>query len=65
MHELKNFIYFYQPKLTITFLNITDITQEGLSNPDYVASDGLHPSREAYTEFVKRLLPLATQKLGL
>jgi len=50
---------------SITFLNITDITQEGLSNPDYVASDGLHPSKEAYTEFVKRLLPLATQKLGL
>ena len=50
---------------TITFLNITDITQQGLVNPIYVASDRLHPSKEAYTEFVKRLIPLATQKLGL
>jgi lysophospholipase L1-like esterase len=48
----------------ITFLNITDITQQGLANPIYVASDGLHPSKEAYTAFVKRLIPLATQKLG-
>lgn len=49
----------------ITFINITDITQAGLENPEYVASDGLHPSKEAYTEFVKLLLPLSTQKLGL
>ncbi|MHB0755928.1 SGNH/GDSL hydrolase family protein [Polaribacter sp. M15] len=49
----------------ITFLNITDITQAGLAYPNYVASDGLHPSTEAYTEFVKRLLPIATQKLSL
>lgn len=49
----------------ITFLNITDITQAGLTNPIYVASDNLHPSKEAYTEFVKRLLPLASEKLGL
>ena len=49
----------------ITFLNITNITQSGLVNPDYVANDGLHPSKEAYTEFVKLLLPLVTQKLGL
>lgn len=48
----------------ITFLNITDITQQGLANPNYVANDGLHPSTEAYTEFVKRLLPLASQKLA-
>jgi acyl-CoA thioesterase-1 len=49
----------------ITFLNITDITQQGLANPIYVARDGLHPSKEAYTEFVKRLIPLAIEKLGL
>lgn len=47
----------------ITFLNITDITQEGLNNPDLVASDGLHPSELAYTKFVERLLPLAIEKL--
>lgn len=49
----------------ITFLNITDITQNGLSNPLLVADDGLHPSKDAYTKFVQRLLPLATAKLGL
>lgn len=49
----------------ITFLNITDITQNGLSNPTLVANDGLHPSKEAYTKFVQRLLPLAITKLGL
>lgn len=49
----------------ITFLNITDITQLGLANPIYVASDGLHPSKEAYSAFVERLLPIATEKLGL
>jgi lysophospholipase L1-like esterase len=49
----------------ITFLNITDITQNGLFNTTLVASDGLHPSKEAYTKFVERILPIATTKLGL
>jgi lysophospholipase L1-like esterase len=49
----------------ITFLNITDITQRGLSDKTLVANDGLHPSKEAYTKFVERLLPIATTKLGL
>ena len=65
IEKYNNHIELYCQTNSITFLNITDITQDGLSNPDYVASDGLHPSKEAYTEFVKRLLPLATQKLGL
>ncbi|MEL1242292.1 GDSL-type esterase/lipase family protein [Flavobacterium flavipallidum] len=43
----------------ITFVNITDITQEGLNNSILVATDGLHPSKEAYALFVKRLLPKA------
>ncbi|MTE26325.1 SGNH/GDSL hydrolase family protein [Winogradskyella ouciana] len=43
----------------ITFINITDITREGLNNSDLVASDGLHPSELAYTQFVERLLPVA------
>lgn len=49
----------------ITFLNITDITKMGLTNPSLVANDGLHPSKEAYTKFVERLLPLINSKLGL
>lgn len=47
----------------ITFVNITDITREGLTNPSLVATDGLHPSELAYTKFVERLLPLAIEKL--
>lgn len=49
----------------ITFLNITNITKMGLTNPSLVANDGLHPSKEAYTKFVERLLPLVSSKLGL
>ncbi|MFH4966867.1 SGNH/GDSL hydrolase family protein [Gaetbulibacter sp. M240] len=47
----------------ITFVNITDITREGLDKPELVASDGLHPSALAYSKFVERILPLAIQKL--
>lgn len=43
----------------IVFVNITDITRQGLSNPNLVASDGLHPSESAYALFVERLLPKA------
>lgn len=42
---------------TIEFINITDITREGLTNPNLVASDGLHPSQLAYSKFVERILP--------
>ena len=47
----------------LTYVYITDITQQGLSNPDLVASDQLHPSSLAYTKFVERILPLAIEKL--
>lgn len=43
----------------IEFINITDITQQGLVNPSLVASDGLHPSEVAYSKFVERILPKA------
>lgn len=47
----------------ISFVNITDITRAGLINPNFVASDGLHPSEFAYTKFVERILPLALNEL--
>lgn len=47
----------------VAFVNITDITQQGLENPDLVATDGLHPSALAYSKFVERILPVATQIL--
>ena len=42
---------------------ITDITQEGLTNTELVASDNLHPSTLAYTRFVQRILPIALEIL--
>ncbi|MEN3323296.1 SGNH/GDSL hydrolase family protein [Mariniflexile soesokkakense] len=48
----------------VTFINITNITREGLNNPFLVASDGLHPSQLAYTKFVERLLPVSIEKLN-
>ena len=47
----------------ITFVNITDITREGLDNPSLVATDGLHPSELAYSRFVERILPYALEKI--
>ena len=49
----------------ITFVNITDITRLGLAQTNLVATDGLHPSKIAYTKFVERILPKAKIKLGL
>lgn len=48
----------------ITFVNITDITREGLENPSLVAGDGLHPSKIAYSQFVERILPKALIVIG-
>ncbi|WP_298118660.1 SGNH/GDSL hydrolase family protein [Flavobacterium sp.] len=49
----------------ITFVNITDITRQGIAQPNLVASDGLHPSEIAYSKFVERILPKAKLVLGL
>lgn len=49
----------------VTFVNITDITRQGLENPNLVAYDNLHPSELAYTKFVERILPIAREKLGI
>lgn len=43
----------------ILFINITDITRQGLNTPSLVANDGLHPSESAYRLFTDRLLPKA------
>lgn len=42
----------------VPFVNITDITRNGLSNPELVAGDGLHPSGETYKRFVDKLYPV-------
>lgn len=55
----------YCEQNNITFVNITDITQLGLQQPNLVASDGLHPSELAYSKFIERILPKAKVILGL
>ena len=65
IEKYNNYIKNYCNRKNVTFLNITDITTAGLSDTTLVANDGLHPSTNAYAKFVKRLLPIATQKLGL
>ena len=45
---------------SIIFINITDITRQGITNKNLVATDGLHPSELAYSLFVERILPKAT-----
>jgi acyl-CoA thioesterase-1 len=47
----------------ITFVYTTDITRQGLLEPELVASDGLHPSGIAYSKFVERILPEAKAKI--
>jgi lysophospholipase L1-like esterase len=53
----------YCNQQNISFVNITDITRQGLEDSSLVASDGLHPSSLAYSKFVERLLPLALEKI--
>ncbi|NNK81783.1 MAG: SGNH/GDSL hydrolase family protein [Flavobacteriaceae bacterium] len=47
----------------ISYVYITDITRQGLMDPNLVASDGLHPSELAYSKFVERILPIAAEKI--
>ena len=53
----------YSESQNVSFVTITDITRQGLDNPDLVAPDDLHPSELAYSLFVERILPLAMEKI--
>lgn len=67
-NQLDNYNTFaknHAESLGISFLNITDITREGLNNPNLVASDNLHPSQLAYRKFVERMFPIALEKLNV
>ena len=61
--EYNNFAQQYGVTNGLAYVYITDITQNGLDNPDLVASDGLHPSDLAYSYFVERILPVALEAL--
>jgi len=40
----------------VKYVNITDITRNGLIDPQLVAEDGLHPSGSCYSQFIPRIL---------
>jgi len=42
--------------LGLKYYNITPISQRGLSEPDLVAGDGLHPSAKMYEEWVELIM---------
>lgn len=58
-----NFAQTYCSDNAISYVYITDITQEGLVNTALVATDNLHPSSLAYSLFAERLWPVAIEKL--
>ncbi|MGH1385509.1 SGNH/GDSL hydrolase family protein [Kordia sp.] len=61
--QYNNFASNYCNQNGITFVNITDITRQGLINTNLVSQDQLHPSELAYSLFVERLLPFAVEKI--
>jgi acyl-CoA thioesterase-1 len=64
INKYNTFAKNYYEQNGITFVNITEISRNGLTNPSLVASDGLHSSELAYTKFVASILPIALQKLN-
>ena len=51
-------------QLGVKYINITDISRRGLSEPDLVAFDGLHPSGKMYAEWIHRILNEAKLKFS-
>jgi lysophospholipase L1-like esterase len=47
-------------KLGVKYIFITDISRRGISEPDLVANDGLHPSGKMYAEWVDRIVAAST-----
>jgi lysophospholipase L1-like esterase len=48
----------------VTYLNITDISRTAATEPDLIASDGLHPSAKMYGLWMQRLEPLVRSALS-
>lgn len=49
-------------KAGIKYINITDISRQGIQQPELVAEDGLHPSGKMYTLWVERIMMELTAK---
>lgn len=50
-------------KLGVAFVDITPLSREAPHRQAFFTSDGLHPSREQYTEWAKLALPAALEAL--
>lgn len=57
INKYNQFAENYCTSNNVVFVSITDITRQGLMNPDLVAGDGLHPSESAYKLFTDKILP--------
>lgn len=57
INQYNDFAEGYCISKDVKFVSITDITRQGLTNSNLVASDGLHPSETAYKMFVERMFP--------
>ncbi len=62
--QYNQYIANYCEENSITFVDITDISREGLDNPNIVANDNLHLSEYAYSLIVERILPIVMDKLN-
>jgi lysophospholipase L1-like esterase len=49
----------------ISYIFITDISEDGLNQPNLVAGDGLHPSGTQYGFWVERIYPVVKEKIRL
>lgn len=47
----------------VHYVSVTEVSRQGLIKPDLVASDGLHPSKQQYTAWVKLMLPVVRAQL--
>ncbi len=47
-------------KLGVKYFNITEISRNGLAQPELIANDGLHPSGKMYTQWVELILKGST-----
>ncbi len=47
----------------VHYISVTEVSRQGLLKPDLVASDGLHPSKQQYTAWVKLMLPVVRAQL--
>jgi len=58
--EYNNYAKVTAGTMGVSFINITEITREGLKDPELVANDDLHPSGKAYGKFVEKICPQAS-----